>query len=800
MQELKRIFFSRKYIGALVVLLILNAWFTWNGQKPEKELREYYEENYEGDYKKDENEKYKALIKQYQTRDINESASELEAYIEAYWEEVFEKREDAMEEGLEEDSSLSEKDVEVSAISSVKEQAAYIAGFQGYLQGIDESAEKMREVSALGTEGSFSRKNIDKTVKDYAPLKALTLKLDNERAVNAFAKCTLTGLFLMVQAVVTVLVMLEERKKGLWQFVYSLPQGRGRLAFFRCIAMFLATAFAGILLEGENLIITGSVYGWFGELSRAVQSNPEFSGCVLTISMGTWLFLVIFTKIIVCAFTGMVFWAAVSSLKSHTAAFAVLAAIVAGEYYAYTEIGVQSSFNRLKYMNLFGFLDSGYALAHYQNLNFFGNPVGVHTLLLYIVPLLFFAVCLLAVILGRQKPFSQRESLWARIYEKLIFAAKPYRHNSVFLHECYKVFIKQKCIVILLALGVICYLMTDVQEIYYDYPTTIYNSYISQIKGPVTEEKTAYLRSESALWQEKAEASREKTAQYEKLLEQSMEDGNTDYTELFFSNEEYEQELKKIRQYEQSQEIVDGLLGLAERLESLQEEGANTGFANKIGYEMYFGAAGNHRSAGEVMIMLAFLIVSLSGIKSYEGSQNADKFIKSTKKGRAFLYRRKCAAALIVTLPVFLLPTLSGFYNISKTYGMDEFQIAAQSLDEFAEFPLKVSLGGLLLLVWILRFLMLGAVAMFIIFLSGRTKNMMVSVFVCVLLLLAPAGFVYMGFSAISFLSVLRPVMVTYFWNKYGFGGIMWLLPCVVLFAAGVAAQRIGKRDSVKAE
>lgn len=77
---------------------------------------------------------------------------------------------------------------------------------------------------------------------------------------------------------------------------------------------------------------------------------------------------------------------------------------------------------------------------------------------------------------------------------------------------------------------------------------------------------------------------------------------------------------------------------------------------------------------------------------------------------------------------------------------------------------------------------------------------MMVSVFLCVLLLLAPAGLVYMGFSAVSFLSVLRPLTVTYFWNKYGFEGIMCMLPCIILLMAGIAAQRIGKKDSVKAE
>lgn len=789
MEELRRIFFSRKFVGALILLLILNGWFTWNDQKPDKEMREYYQENYQGDYFRDENEKYRELLKKYQSMDMEEAALEQESYWDNYW-KMLEENQDLT--GQEEDTVLGEKDIEISAMSSLNEQITYIEGFQEYLLAIDESAGRMKTVSALGTQGSFSRRNIDKTVKDFDQLKTVELKLDNDRGVNAFTNCTFTGLMLMVMSAVVVLVMLEERKKGLWQFVYSLPGGRCRLAFFRCVTMFAAVCFAGVLLESENLIITGWYYGGFGDLSRAVQSNPEFSGCVLGISMGTYLLLEILAKILVGTFTGVVFWVALSSFKSHAGAFAVLAAIVAGEYYAYTQISTQSSWNRFRYMNLFTFLDSGHALTTYQNLNFFGIPVAVHTLLLYVFPVLLAVVCFLVILLGRQKPFAQRGNLAGRIYEKIIFAIKPYRHNSIFLHECYKVFIRQKCAFIIIALVLFSVLTVDTEKIYYDYSTTIYNSYMNQIKGIVTEEKIDYLSSEREIWQQKITESEEKTEKYERLLEQ----GNEEYLEIFADDRAYEQEQKKIMQYEQAQGIVEDLITLGERLETLQSQGVNTGFVNKIGYEMYLGAGSNTQSAGEAMMMLAFLIVSLSGIKSYESSQNADKFIRSTKRGRESLYKRKCMIAAAVSLLVFLPVTVAGFYSVYKTYGMEGFGLSVLSLDEFVQFPVNLPLGSVLVLVWGLRFLMLLAVAMIVLFLSGKTRNMMISLFVCILTVLAPAGLVYMGFSAISFLSVLRPVTVTYFWNRYGFDGILWLLPCLVLLAVGIAAWRLGRKDS----
>lgn len=792
MEEWKRILFSRKFAGALLILLVLNAWFTWNDQRPDRQTRMFYEENYQGNYVKDENEKYIELLKKYQAMDMEQAVSEMGTYWESYWNKLEEKQES----GQETDFSLSREDVEVSAMSEINGQINYIAGFGEYLQGIDESAEKMKTVSALGAEGSFSRKNIDKTVKDFQPLKTIELKLDNNRAVNAFTDCTFTGLLLMVMAVVIVLIMLEERRKGLWQFVYSLPKGRSRLAFWRCITMFLAVFSAGVLLEAENLIITGWYYGGFGDLSRAVQSNSEFSGCVLEISMGTYLLLSIFMKIIVCTFTGMIFWAAVSSLKSHAGAFGVLAVVIAGEYYAYTQIGVQSSFNRFRYMNLFAFLDSGHALTSYRNLNFLGNPVGIHTLLLFVFPALLVVVCLCAILLGRQKPFAQKENLFSRIWEKIIFRIKPYRHNSMFLHECYKIFVKQRCIVMVAVLIVISVLMVDTEEIYYDYSTTIYNSYMNQIKGAVTEEKKDYLKSESDIWFQKIRESTEKTERYQQLLEQN---DSMNYLEIFSSDTEYEQELKRIRQYEQARSIVEELLVLSERLWDLQSEGINAGYVNKIGYEMYLGSGSAAQSTKEAIIMLAFLIAALSGVKSYESSQNAEKFIKSTKRGRNSLYKRKGIVAVLTALFVFLPVAISGFYSVYKTYGMAGFGMSVQSLDEFAEFPINLTLGSMLLLVWILRYIMLAAVALIILFLSGKAKNMMISLFVCLLVILVPAGIVYMGFSAVSFLSVLRPMTVTYFWNQYGFDGVLWFLPCFILLAAGTAAWRLGKRDSVKA-
>lgn len=783
MQELKRVLGNWKFIGMLLLLLIINGWYTFQNQQPEKEDLEYYEQYYEGNYMEDEKELYLSELKDFQGKDLEEAKKEIEDFYADFW-------------YGRSDNFIHAEDVKANVYGILQEQIEYILGYSDYLAGIKVSAENMKTIAALGTEGGFSRKNIDKTVKDFEKLKGIEISLDNEQGVNAFVDCFFSGMLLMVLSLIVVIIMLQERKKGLWQFVYSMPKGRSSLALKRAGILCLSVTIGGILLESENLLITGWYHGGFGNLNRMVQSNPAFSGCVIPMKMGTFLALLILMKILVCAFLGCVLWLLASSIKSNAAAFASLAMVLAVEYYGYTEIAAQSVMNKWKFLNLFAFLDSGHVITSYQNLNFFGNPVSSHMVLLGVMPLMLVLVVLGVTISGRRKPFAQKDGLLIHGLEKVIYLIKPYRHSCHLFHECYKVFVKQRVALMLVILAVGCALSLKSEDIYYNYETTLYNNYMEQIQGKVTPEKMDYLVSETELWQQQMDESKYKLKRYHSLLQLHEINGSEEYLNVFASDREVEAEREKIKQYQSAKELLESLSVQGEKMQELQKENVDAGFVNRIGYGMYLGKGGESSTQKQVLVMLLSVIITLAGLKSYETSQNADKFLKSLKKGRTSVFYRKCVAALFVTGFITGAVSFVGFSNTYHTYGMSGFDLSVLSLEMFEKFPVNISLGQMLGLVWILRFIMLYAVAMIVIFLSGRTKNMLVSMFLSALVLLIPAGLVHMGFEPLSMVSVLRPVTVTHFWNVYGFEKITSVLPCIVLGIIGVISFFIARRDS----
>lgn len=103
----------------------------------------------------------------------------------------------------------------------------------------------------------------------------------------------------------------------------------------------------------------------------------------------------------------------------------------------------------------------------------------------------------------------------------------------------------------------------------------------------------------------------------------------------------------------------------------------------------------------------------------------------------------------------------------------------------------------MVVLLWICRIMAACSVSFIILWMSGRTKTLIESLVLNAAILIVPAGLVMMGFSKISVVSVLRPMMVTAHWNQYGFGNIVSILPLCVLVGIGILCLRLAKKKSV---
>lgn len=101
----------------------------------------------------------------------------------------------------------------------------------------------------------------------------------------------------------------------------------------------------------------------------------------------------------------------------------------------------------------------------------------------------------LAICLGGRRPFTVKRSN----REIKLFR----RSSSIFLQELYKNVIAQKIWIIFVLFIIVAYIITRPQEIMYDYSTVIYNQYMENLSGDVSEEKINYLKNEIAAWEGK---------------------------------------------------------------------------------------------------------------------------------------------------------------------------------------------------------------------------------------------------------------------------------------------------------
>lgn len=272
--------------------------------------------------------------------------------------------------------------------------------------------------------GSFSLKNINKTVADFENVRQVRLSLENEDAVSAYLNCNIGNYLMVIFLAMLVTVLLEERKKGLWMFVYATENGRCSLAGYRVVAVAMAAVLGTLLLELENIFLIGLYHGGFGDLSRAAQSNPDFKGCVLSLSMGMFLVLSVCLKILLAFCCGLLLWL-IASLQNTMVAFGFLVGFLGLEAYAYTNIGVQSTINALKYLNIFAFFDSGHILITYRNVNVFGMPLHPGEVLLRGIPIVLLMLVCGIVISAKRYPFVVRQGIWERIQEQCLFFSNP---------------------------------------------------------------------------------------------------------------------------------------------------------------------------------------------------------------------------------------------------------------------------------------------------------------------------------------------------------------------------------------
>ena len=609
-------------------------------------------------------------------------------------------------------------------------EASYIVSYPDYINGIAEQAEQMQKISIFREADGFSFRNILKTPKDFEGLDELPLAFGRSDGIlSAVTFRTTDALVLLMVFFVCAVLFLQEKENGTLILLRSAKNGRARLAFAKLGAVSAASLCIAALLYASVLAGAYFLYGGFGDLGRYVQSMQAFSRCTLPLTVRGYLLLFFFSKLAAVLLVAWVFAAVFSLSKTSGQAYLASGCILAANLAAYVLISPLSYFNLFKYLSFFELMDTHALYTQYHNINLFSFPVNR--------PAFSYAFAVLAAALaaagtvrafvsaprfgGRAMAFAQR---FARILPH------PGGGVRLFAHECYKLLISGKALLLLLAAVLFTLYGLRQQELFLYSPEQIYVEYIDSLLGGVTDEKIAFIEQERA----DLDSSDEKIA----ALWEQVQNGSLPYNAYLAERTMLENAKEaRTRPLELVEEQLSYLLYLKEA------RGIDGAFVNLRYTNAFFGNTANGQALSALVLFLAVLAASYPFCAEYQSGMI--RIVTAAKHGKARLFAAKYGACALFAVLLWGAVFCRELVDMARYYPIGDLGVPIQSIERFAAIPVPVSIFGYLCLLYGLRLLgTLAACAVTLalsVFIKRRAFTVLFSALACVLpMLLALTG------------------------------------------------------------
>ena len=624
---------------------------------------------------------------------------------------------------------FSEKQITMSG----DELTAYIESYPDFLKSVQDNAESFGTITALS--GGFSAKNIRKTAEDYSALSGVQNVYGNNKGIVLISDYVTADFLIIGVTLLTAVSFIEEKRKGLTYLVRSTKNGRRALSVQRVTAVFII-AFAASILVHMGLFITAQLACGDMDVTRSIQSVPEFALCPFKISILDYLLLSVVIKALSAITAGLLIFLLPSILEP-AIAVTIFAFFAVSEYLLYAVILPTDRLSPLKFCNLAALLRTDIFFKEYCNLNVFGNAVSFFTCAVFIEILLMITLAVLCIVFCSHE--KNGLSLGGKFTEKISSALSEKAPSlPLWLWETKKVFIKQKGAVIL---AVVVYIAVS-SALSYRYLIPPYNkyelSYYKKYAGIITAGMVDKINDDRNDLQ----------AEYNRAYEEYL----TLYEE---SGEIFTDEVLK---------LYDKLIAMGDRLYALdkikaqaesglsytEKTGIQTHMIRTAVYELFLLDDRITTNKNALYIMLCIIGV-FAGINATENHSNMTYQLKSSYQGRKKLTAIKLAIIGITSMAVTVGIFLPQFIQIGAE-GFNDIEVTAQSLDFLRFMPFQISIRGYLLLMMCVRMLSAFLVGIFVMIISRFCRSSVTAMCLCSAVLVVPA--VLSGTGIVSFISM----------------------------------------------
>lgn len=730
--ELIRIFKNKKFIAAVITLLLLNCVSFYITQQ--KSLSDFgiNIDTYSATFKDNAD-----IFTEVDKKSIIEKSNKFEI-LKSFADNTEDKAQqikeypDLYQEYKNSNYSYEELATQAEFYSHFAYQLEYQNDYPAYIKSILKNAENLSSKKLFSNKTSYSYKSIQKSANDFSKNKNIKLSLVNDLPVSAVLNYQIGDFILILICVFMAISFVSEKNVNL--LINTCKNGRRILKMKQLPILILFSLFFSFAIYISEMLISLKIYDAPMNLYALIQSTDIFSDCILHINFLQLFAIHILFKAIIASMIALAIWLFISLSSNIILVSAIAGVITSIELLLYKNISAQSNLSILKTFNIFSLFDYR-SISEYNLVSVFSKPVRAEKAVWIIVLLVIFIISALILIsANRNYPIKSPKKAFRILhvlFDKLSeFYAKLQSVIYAGRFETFKIMHIGKGLLVVIAFLLIIGFNFNTNPLVFSSTEAFLNDYYEEYGGELSE---------------KVYKNIEKMRSEADAVESEYNFKSEQYASGEISLEEYELAAAKNEAYDTQRKAVDKLTEQIDRIESLSQKGIKPVLVNELGYNNLFYSQSNQT---QILILICAVVILFSSVFSIEKGSNMLILNHCSKNGRKQLYFKKIFTVIPKTFILTLVFYLSLILQNNYLYKLGNMNANIHNLECLQEINLNLSIAEYVILNFIFEFIFVTVVGLIITSLSAFMPQLAVIIISACLFILPSALYMIDIYSA----------------------------------------------------
>lgn len=730
--ELFRIFKKKKFIAAVITLLLLNCVSFYITQQ--KSLNDFgiNIDTYSATFKDNSD-----IFTEVDKKSIIEKSNKFEI-LKSFADNTEDKAQqikeypDLYQEYKNSNYSYEELATQAEFYSHFAYQLEYQNDYPAYIKSILKNAENLSSKKLFSNKTSYSYKSIQKSANDFSKNKNIKLSLVNDLPVSAVLNYQIGDFILILICVFMAISFVSEKNVNL--LINTCKNGRRILKMKQLPILILFSLFFSFAIYISEMLISLKIYDAPMNLYALIQSTDIFSDCILNINFLQLFAIHILFKAIIASMIALAIWLFISLSSNIILVSAIAGVITAIELLLYKNISAQSNLSIFKTFNIFSLFDYR-SISEYNLVSVFSKPVRAEKAVWIIVLLIIFIISALILIsANRNYPIKSPKKAFKILhvlFDKLSeFYAKFQSVIYAGRFETFKIMHIGKGLLVVIAFLLIIGFNFNTNPLVFSSTEAFLNDYYEEYGGELSE---------------KVYKNIEKMRSEADSVESEYNFKSEQYASGEISLEEYELAAAKNEAYDTQRKAVDKLTEQIDRIESLSQKGIKPVLVNELGYNNLFYSQSNQT---QILILICAVVILFSSVFSIEKGSNMLILNHCSKIGRKQLYFKKIFTVIPKTFTLTLVSYLSLILQNNYLYKLGNMNANIHNLECLQEINLNLSIAEYIILNFIFEFIFVTVVGLIITSLSAFMPQLAVIIISACLFILPSALYMIDIYSA----------------------------------------------------